>query len=254
MAFLQFNFQSEVLGMSTTVNVVLPDEAVAGKKEEPVPVLTLLHGMSDDENTWIRRTSVDRYARDLGYALVTPTTHLGWYTDMAHGMRYRTFIGEELPAVIRRVFPMLSSARRDNWISGNSMGGYGSLMIALDYPESFSVAAPLSGAFTPDLFHSEESTYFPDIFGPISEYHGSPNDVYHRLGVLRDSGSPLPKIYVGCGRDDFLIEANRAMRDRLGELGYDFVYSETEGEHNWSYWDREIQSVLRYIESKRKEL
>ena len=50
------------------------------------------------------------------------------------------------------------------------MGGYGSVAIALTYPDTFSIAAPLSGVFDPKwLYNPEhpENTYFADIFGDI---------------------------------------------------------------------------------------
>ena len=84
------------------MNVILPqtvrtagligvDSADVG--DATYPVLYLLHGMSDDHTIWSRRTSIERYADEMGIAVVMPTTELGWYTDMKHGRKWRTFIG-----------------------------------------------------------------------------------------------------------------------------------------------------------------
>ena len=43
------------------------------------------------------------------------------------------------------------------------------------------------------------------------------------------------------------------MRDHLTALGYDVTYKEPDGSHNWGFWDREIQDVLRFIDAYRKE-
>lgn len=67
MAFIQCNFFSEVLGLSTSMNVILPQESsgqigMEGKvTNERYPTLYLLHGLSDDHTIWMRRTSIERY-------------------------------------------------------------------------------------------------------------------------------------------------------------------------------------------------
>ena len=95
MAFLEVNFFSDALGMAMSMNVVLPQKTRGnigvnpGETGETYPALYLLHGMSDDHTTWMRRTSIERYAEEHGVAVVMPTTYLGWYTDMKYGYRYR---------------------------------------------------------------------------------------------------------------------------------------------------------------------
>ena len=39
------------------------------------PTLYLLHGLSDDHSTWMRRTSIERYATELGLAVVMPAVN-----------------------------------------------------------------------------------------------------------------------------------------------------------------------------------
>ena len=40
----------------------------------------------------------------LGIAVVMPTTHLAFYTDTTYGMRYWTFVSQELPKICREFF------------------------------------------------------------------------------------------------------------------------------------------------------
>ena len=40
---------------------------------------------------------------------------------------------------------------------------------------------------------------------------------------------------------------NLRIRDQLRALGYDLDYRESSGDHQWQYWDREIQSVVAWI-------
>ena len=114
MALLYVDFFSEVIGMCMQMEVIRPERSrgqigMQGQKGGgKIPVLYLLHGMSDDHTIWLRRTSIERYVSSLGIAVIMPTTHLGWYTDMAYGNRYWTYISEELPKICHSFFADLS--------------------------------------------------------------------------------------------------------------------------------------------------
>jgi hypothetical protein len=66
MAHLRCDFFSETLSLSTSMTVVLPQATstqigmTGVHRDGPPPVLYLLHGLSDDDTTWLRRTSVER--------------------------------------------------------------------------------------------------------------------------------------------------------------------------------------------------
>lgn len=107
MALFQCRFFSEVLGLSTSMTVILPEPAKsqigmsAKGAQGPYPTLYLLHGMSDDDTVWLRRTSIERYVSGMGLAVIMPQVDLSFYTDMAEGNRYWTFVSEELPRLCR---------------------------------------------------------------------------------------------------------------------------------------------------------
>ena len=69
MAIGKISFLSGTLGFTTSFNVLLPDTVQKGEK---VPVLYLLHGLSDDHTMWQRRTSIERYADAAGIAVILP--------------------------------------------------------------------------------------------------------------------------------------------------------------------------------------
>jgi S-formylglutathione hydrolase FrmB len=81
MAHLRCDFFSESLSLSTSMTVILPQRTTTQIGLEgrtpggPPPVLYLLHGLSDDDTTWLRRTSIERYAAPLGLAVVMPQVH-----------------------------------------------------------------------------------------------------------------------------------------------------------------------------------
>lgn len=262
MAFIQCDFYSKVLGFGTTINVILPGDSkseqtkISTGEKIGYPTLYLLHGLSDDHTIWGRRSSVERYVRDLNIALVMPDAGRSFYTDMKHGYDYFTFISEELPTIAESFFP-LSPKREDRFIAGLSMGGYGALKIALSKPESFAAAASLSGAvdilsianglIDEDLTNNLKE--FNNIFGDLDHFTNSPNDLFS----LANKSSKLnikPKIYLSCGTEDFLYEDNLHFKNHIDKLPFDFTYSEGPGNHHWDYWDPQIRAVIDWLSLK----
>ena len=74
-------------------------------------MLYLLHGLSDDDTIWSRRTSIERYVAPLGIAVVMPQVHQSFYADEVHGLPFWTFLTEELPDARARVLPHVDRAR-----------------------------------------------------------------------------------------------------------------------------------------------
>ena len=251
MALVHVNFHSDALGMAASMDVIIPQQShtLIGMSTSgcgTCKTLYLLHGLSDDHTIWQRRTSIERYAADKNLAVVMPAAGKSWYTDMAHGDKWQTFITKEVPAVCRSMFRCMSDKREDNFVAGLSMGGYGALKMALSAPDEFAGVASFSGAIdvaNPARFGPR----WQDIFGNCSEIEGSKNDVYALIKEAAESGKPLPKIYLWCGLQDGLIRDSRRAKALFEEYGYELSYSETDGDHSWFYWDREIQNALRYF-------
>lgn len=247
MAHLVVDYYADALGVQARMHVLLPQRLAAGKAK----TLYLLHGMSDDEGTWMRRTSIERYAEEKGLAVVMPDGGLGWYTDMYRGLAWFKFISGELPALCRRFFPILSDKREDTYIGGNSMGGYGALKCALRAPRTFSRVISLSGALDAAdtaINNTVPATrrYWEDVFGPAEDVSGSENDLFAAATALTDPAL-RPRIYMWCGTEDFLYAQNTRMRDHLRALGYDLTYEESPGDHQWQYWDKKIAGALDWL-------
>jgi S-formylglutathione hydrolase FrmB len=204
-----------------------------------------LHGLSDDETIWSRRTSIERYAAALGLAVVMPNVHKSFYVNMKHGLRYWDFVSDELLHKARGFFP-LSSRREDTFVAGLSMGGYGAFLLALRKPEQYAAAASLSGAF--DIARvTGRSQDFKLAFGADEELAGSEHDVFHLASELGNSNRQRPRLYQCCGTEDFLHQENVRLRDHVRPLPFDYTYEEGPGEHEWGYWDRMIQHVLAWL-------
>ena len=250
---LHCDFFSESLRLNTSMDVILPQrplaEMRAGERGK-LPTLTLLHGLSDDHTSWQRWTSLERYVEGMNLAVVLPEVHRSFYTDMACGGRYWTFISEELPALARDLFP-LSARREDNFVAGLSMGGYGALKLALTHPERFAAAASFSAvadivAKAGDRKEEGWEDFMKSIFGRLDRLPGSRHDLFF-LAEQAARSDLLPKLFVCCGTEDDLLPANRRLRDVLRQLPFELTYQEGRGAHDWIYWDTMIQKALAWL-------
>lgn len=257
MPLIHLDFFSDTLKMAVNADVIIPYRShrligmETAETTDTYPTLYLLHGLSDDHTIWQRRTSIERYAAARNIAVVMPNAHRSWYTDMAHGGAYYTFIAEELPRICRHIFRGMSDKKEDNFIAGLSMGGYGALKIALSKPDCYAAAASLSGALdiAGKLVNSslERRTEWEDVFGDLNAFTGSQHDVYALTDRLAAAGQPFPRLYLWCGTEDFLLDSNRKMHEKLQSLGVEHTYEESPGNHSWPYWDDKIQRALAFF-------
>ena len=250
MALFQVNFYSAVLGRNTSFNAVIPDRNT--EKREKYPVVWLLHGLSDDFTSWLRRSSVERYAEKYGVCVVMPDGGRSFYPDMQTGERYFEALSRELPDFVGRMFPV-SSRREDTFAAGLSMGGYGALKLALRFPGRFSAAGIMSavtdipGKFSSGTFDMQ---LWRNIFGTPEAAVSDGNDLF-ALARNFSADAPRPRIAQFCGTEDFLLADNRRLADALTQLGWPgFIYKEAPGSHSWEFWDRHIQDILEFFFDK----
>lgn len=267
MVLFEINFFSNTLGINTKLNVLLPQK---GSKEidsndivnkNRIPVLYLLHGMGNDESVWLRRTSIERYASQYGFAVVIPTTYLGGYNDTAYGVRYWTYISKEVPQFCKEYFNNFSDKKEDTFVAGVSLGGHGAFKLALRNPDKFMAAASLSGplniaskAKIQDL-KRKNKIFWEGVFGPLDNMENSNNDLVYLLESFIKAGrkKDIPKLYAWCGTEDFLYDNNLEMEEKMKELDINIEFAYSEGTHNWTAWDREIQNVLKWFDKIRNK-
>lgn len=256
MILSEIHFFSDVLVSRSTINVILPQRKPSDPQDNyhpPLRVLYLLHGYSDDHTAWQRWTSIERHVEGLNLAVIMPAVQNSFYTDMAHGGKYLTFLTEELPAVVHDLYP-LSTERADTFVAGLSMGGYGAFKLALSRPDLYAAAASLSGAL--DIREVVKEHDDPDnkawlenmrnVFGDLDTIPGSPHDLFALARKVSQSATK-PRLFQYCGTDDFLYADNIRFRDFIHPLGFDYTYSETPGDHSWKYWDAQIQQALAWF-------
>jgi len=211
----------------------------------PFPVFYLLHGLSDDYTAWSRRTSIERYVQDLPMIVVMPDGGRGFYTDAVAGFAYESAIVRDLIPFVDRTFH--TDARREGRVIGGlSMGGYGSVKLALAHPDLFCSAVSHSGALglggRPLEGHQEIREELVRLFGP--QPAGGPTDLYAL--AERVDRALLPALRIDCGTEDGLLEQNRGFHAHLDRLGIPHEYQEFPGAHTWDYWDTHVQEAIAF--------
>lgn len=215
MPFAELHYFSNCLAKQTACNVILP-EIEAGRR---YPVMYLLHGLSDDYTIWCRRTSIERYAEGLALIIVMPDGGRSLYSNTLTGQRYEDALAIELPEMIDRIFPTLTS-REGRCLTGLSMGGYGALKFAMKYPDRFGSCVSHSGAMNfgnePNLGGTEREAEFRMLVGETPA--GGPNDLFAIAEQI--DRNKLPAIRIDCGTEDFLLNHNRRMAKHLNKSGH----------------------------------
>ncbi|HYH11316.1 MAG TPA: alpha/beta hydrolase family protein [Thermomicrobiales bacterium] len=229
MTVANVRFFSEALGKWTRYNAILPDVG-----EGPYPVLMQLHGLSDDEDSWVERSNLVRYVGELPLIVVLPdggtSGYLNWKTsERLHKHRYEDLLIHDIPNNVRHHFQVKDGP----WaIGGLSMGGYGAMRLGLKYPDRFASIHAHSSAF-----HIHELVN-PEVVEDLEDA-----SVFLQAEALAKRGE-RPVITFDCGVDDRLLETNRRFHEHLQALDIDHTYAEFDGDHEWDYWDLHVQEAL----------
>lgn len=232
------NFFSEAITKNVAMNLILPDPKARG----PFPVIYQLHGLSDDYTAWMRWASIERYCHGVPVVMVFPDGGRGWYTDAVEGAAYEQHIIADTVNFVEKFFPV-KKTREGRAIGGQSMGGYGSMKIALKYPKMFASVAAHSGGF--GRGHNDVKPDENEVARVFGRYpRGGPNDVFALAEKL--SKKDAPAIHIDCGRKDFLIDSNRKFHRHLLSLGIKHTYREYPGVHEWDYWDKHFPEALKF--------
>ncbi len=260
MALVHTHFYSESLGRCVSCEVILPQKATGligmeSAEKERTKVLWLLHGASDDETIWQRRTSIERYVAPLGMAVVMPSVEVSGYSNLAHGGKFYDYVAKELPSIMRGFFGF-SALREDNFVCGLSMGGAGALKIGLANPDRYAAIGCLSAGIFNRTLPTDTRSIDPDknrrayIQFDGRDLEGTEEDIIGNIHRIVREGLPAPKVYHSTGSEDFLLESAHFTRDLFGSLEgnpFGYVYEEDPGAHTWEYWDEHIQRFLAFI-------
>ncbi|MBM7636613.1 alpha/beta hydrolase [Streptococcus saliviloxodontae] len=249
MALFHIEYSSEVLGQYRQVVVLYPDYDQVSPEERDdtdIPVLYLLHGMGGNQNSWTSRTNLERLVRKTNLIIIMPNSDNAWYTDTQYGAPYYTAICQELPKVMKRFFPNMTTKREKTFIAGLSMGGYGAFKLAM-LSNQFAFAGSFSGALSMDTSlrtnTDNDIKYWAGLFGSDEAFDGSENNLVN--AAKKADGKT--QWYAWCGYEDFLYPANEKAIASFRELGLDIDYRNDHGTHDWYYWERQVEVFLEML-------
>lgn len=263
MAIVDVNYYSNVLMRQVTYKAVIPTDGpvfpgMDRREKKAFKTLYLLHGIMGNYTDWITGTRVAQWAAQHNIAVIMPSGDNSFYVDQEASCNYYgEYIGRELVEETRKLFP-LSTKREDTFIAGLSMGGYGAIRNGLKYHDTFGALAGLSSALILDqaLTSTEEApwafgkrSYYEAVFGDLSKLKGGDKDPEALVKKIKEEQGAMPRIYIACGTEDFLITNNRKFRDFLAAENVEHTYLESPGIHDWKFWDEYIEKVLNWLEA-----
>ncbi len=278
MAVMTIHFNAKTTGLATAVRVIIPSSIPKGEdvdyraefaKKGRLPVLWLLHGGSDNYTDWNNCSLVQYYADKYNYAVVMPDAQQSSYANMAYGPDWLDYFLYELPEFIYSRFPF-SRERKDTFIAGMSMGGAGTVKLALLQPERFSVAVPIASAVEVSHRYAEgrwdripggpprdgRPSMFNDVYGcddHPEDILGTSEDCYYLLKKDLEEGKELPRFCHCQGTEDHTYNGNVEYRAYARGLGVELDWVEAPGMHNWDSWNLYLPEVFRFIRRCRQE-
>ena len=132
-------------GMTVSVNVILPRNYATSKRR--FPVLYLLDGFGGDHMTWVTKSRIVRDAAAYNEIIVMPDYGVSsWYVNSQANpsQRWEDFMIQDLIPYVDSHYQTIAT-RQGRGTAGDSMGGYGAMMLGLKHADMFTAVASLSG-------------------------------------------------------------------------------------------------------------
>jgi S-formylglutathione hydrolase FrmB len=257
------NIQSKTLSKNIAYTAYLPADYETSNRT--YPVVYLLHGYTDDNTGWLQFGEINRYA-DKAIAegtippmiIVMPNGGTSWYVNAYDGKEsYEDFFVKEFMPTVEKTF-RIKAEKKYRAVAGLSMGGYGTMIYALKYPELFAAAAPLSAAIYDDetAVTTADARYeavFGQLYGRGLKAKERLNKSWYDNSILKivetKSADDLKKVryWIDCGDDDFLTKGNSLLHILLVDKKVPHEYRVRDGGHSWTYWRTGILDALAFI-------
>ena len=255
--------KSAILNKDVHYSIYLPSDY--NTSQRAYPVTYLLHGYGDADDGWIQYGEINRLADDAiatgkipPMIIVTPDGFTGFYINSADGkMNYEDFFVKELIPYIEKTYKV-KTERKFRAIAGLSMGGYGSMILALKHPDLFVAAAPLSAAVWTDndvinmqdgmyngLFSSAMGTNLKGKDRLTSAWLN--NSVFGIIEKKTKEELSAVRYWIDCGDDDFLTIGNSELHIALTKKNVAHEFRMRDGSHNWTYWRTGVIDALSFI-------
>jgi enterochelin esterase-like enzyme len=239
-AVARVTYRSAVLAKHRRMHVYTPPGYEAGT--EKYPVLYLLHGAGDSDDSW---TSVGRanFILDNLIAakkaqpmiLVMPAGHTGPFsfimptersTDggpVGNAKFEEEFVKDILPYIEKHY--RVRADRPSRAIAGLSMGGAQALDLSVSRPHDFGYVGVFSSAV---------------IFGSAADW-----EKRHKNGLDdKEAKDGLKLLWFATGSQDFLMNRTKETVELYKKHGFKPIFKETTGGHTWINWQKYLNEFV----------
>jgi enterochelin esterase family protein len=241
-------YRSSALGKDRRMHIYTPPGYEAGA--EKYPVLYLLHGAGDCDDSW---TSVGRAnfildnliaaGKAKPMIVVMPAGHTGPFTFGGPGKglgsaRFEDDFLKDILPYVEKHYRVLTS-RGDRAIAGLSMGGGQTLSIARERPQDFGYVGVFSSAMFLGKKGEGKKAIGKKADGEKAESKRADSKKAdgekQNLSGLAELKS-VKLLWFATGKDDFLIQRTRDTVALFQKNGASPVFRETTGGHTWINW------------------
>ncbi len=257
MALIHVDFYSEMLSGQTDFYAVIPNDITPFMADQnpcyqrPAKVVVLLHGFSGNGADWVTGSRIRELSQQYNLAILTPNGRNSFYLDReSTGEKYASYVGKELLGYAAKAFGL--DIRPENCIIGGfSMGGFGAIHTGLMF-NSYSKIIGLSNALIIKQLDTMTDNpmanlaYYRNIFGDLSKAAQSDHNPEVLVQKRIENGETIPGIFLACGSEDFLFEANNDFDRFLTNNRVLHEYHVAPGEHNWTFWNSQLEPALQW--------
>ncbi|WP_057938009.1 alpha/beta hydrolase [Algoriphagus resistens] len=249
--------KSTILDMDRKYSIYLPEDYESSGRS--YPVLYLLHGAGDDQTGWVQFGEVKHIAdkaiqEGLSTAMIivmpdANTGQRGYFNSPKNDWNYEDFFFDEFMPYIEKTY-RIRTEKRYRAIAGLSMGGGGTLMYALQRPDLFSAACPLS-AYVGPISLDEALERWEKQYAGVSEkdleaYYQHHSALELVKNIPEDQKNSV-RWYIDCGDGDFLYEGNSLLHIAMRKKEIEHEFRIRDGVHSWSYWRSALPEVLTFV-------
>lgn len=234
-------------GMYKEIKCVVITPFNYDQNQKNYPVIYLLHGHAGNYAQWINTApQLKDKVDEIQAIIVCPDAGFNsWYfdSDKDTSFKYETFVSKELVAYIDKHYHSIAD-RKGRAITGLSMGGHGALYLAIKHTDIFGVCGATSGGV--DLAPFPNNWQIKNMLGDITNNRNNweKNSVINLVDSLKNKQL---SIIFDCGIDDFFLQVNRNLHQKLLQLKISHDYIERPGGHNGAYWKNSIDYQLIYF-------
>jgi len=256
---------SRILNQDVKFSVCLPKNYYDTKQS--FPVVYLLHGLGDDETSWLEYGQISQYAdkstendNTVPMIFVMPQGFRTYYVNDYKGtFLYQDMFVKELIPHVDSMFRTLAD-RQHRALMGYSMGGFGALILHLKHPDIFGTTVPLSISIrTDEQYMTEDASGWDEqwgrLFGEpgltgkdrITPYYRQ-NCPFHLFPQMTSAEIQKLNIYIDNGdKEQTLCRSNEELHILMRSLNIPHEFRVRDGGHSFQYWCSALPDALRFI-------